>query len=88
MAAPGCPGLSACLRRNIRCGHAALVLDYRHNRQAWEQRLEAENPGLYDTEVAEWIEANPPEAFGATFKAHLQGTARREDTTTWMEIAA
>lgn len=76
MAAPGCPGLTACLRRNIRCGHGQIVSDYRHNRTAWEQRLEAENLGMFPTEVAEWIEANPAAESGATFRAHLEGMAQ------------
>lgn len=54
-----CPGMTACLRRNVGCGHAARVADYRDLRQWWELRREAANPGMYQAELTEWEEANP-----------------------------
>lgn len=67
MSAPGCPGIDACLARRQACGHAARVDTYRDARTAWELRLEADNPGMYAAEVAEWEVMNP----GLTFRDFL-----------------
>lgn len=66
------PGMTACLRRNVTCGHAARIADYREFRQWWELRREADNPGMYPTEVAEWTDANP----APTLREFLIQTAR------------
>lgn len=69
---PGCPGLQACQKLRPTCGHAARVDTWRDLWQAWELRREAENPGMYPTEVREWEEVNPP----VTFREFLIGTRR------------
>lgn len=69
---PGCPGLTACRLRRATCGHADRVETYRDARQAWEQLLEASNPGMYETEVSEWIRDHP----GLTFREYLRQTRR------------
>lgn len=62
---PGCPGVAACLARRQACGHAARVATYRDWRTAWELDREASNPGMYDSELADWQAANPAPTFGA-----------------------
>ncbi|HEX6685530.1 MAG TPA: hypothetical protein VF062_22335 [Candidatus Limnocylindrales bacterium] len=66
---PGCPGVAACQRIRPACGHAARVNGWQELWQAWQVRREAENPGMYPTEVREWEQANPP----VTFKDYLVG---------------
>lgn len=67
-----CPGLAACRIRNARCGHAARVDAWQDIWTAWLLRREAENPGMYPTEVEQWKEANPP----VTFRDYLVGMRR------------
>jgi len=69
---PGCPGMRACLARNLGCGHAARVADWRDIWTAHTLREEVENPGMYDTELAEWRDTNP----GVTFREYLIRTRR------------
>lgn len=56
--------MAQCLARRPGCGHAARVETYRDWRLAWKLRREAENPGMYPAEVAEWEEMNPAPTFG------------------------
>lgn len=72
---PCSTGLRECAGRRPQCGHLQLVDTYRDQRACWELQREADNPGMYETEVREWEQANP----GPTFREFLLAFARRPD---------